>query len=150
MRKFSLDYLAGIFDGEGFFTIRKSTPTNIKMGKRPMRLQAVVSVTITEEYICDAFEREFGGYVRIHGKPKKPNHNVYHIWNLTGPKIIQFCDKMIPLLTIKQERAKLIKKFQKIKSAVGNQPIDDKTYDTTVSLYTNFRELNQRGVLNYE
>lgn len=146
MKKFSVEYLAGIFDGEGFFTIRKSTPTNIKMGKRPLRLQAVVSVTITEKYICDALEKEFGGYVRVHGKPRKANHNIYHIWNLTGPKIVDFCTKMEPILTIKSERNKLIKEFQQIKSAIGNQPIDDITYNKTIELYEKFRELNKRGI----
>ena len=138
--------LAGIFDGEGFFTIRKSAPTNKKMGKRPMRLQAVVSVTITEKYICDGFENEFGGYVRKFGKPKKANHSQYYIWNLTGPKIMEFCDKLLPILTIKRERAELIKEFQIIKSSVGNQPISDEVYDKTVELYNKFRELNKRGV----
>jgi hypothetical protein len=145
MRKLSKDYLAGIFDGEGFFTIRKSTPSTVKMGKRPMRLQAVVSVIITEKYICDALATEFGGYVRIQN-PKKPiQHSTYHIWNLTGPKIINFCNKMIPLLTIKKERAMLIHKFQTIKSSVGNQPISDVTYAQTVEMYTQFRTLNKRG-----
>lgn len=146
MSTYSLDYLAGIFDGEGFFTIRKSNPTNNKMGIRPMRLQAVVSVTITEKYICDGLAEEFGGYVRKHGKPRKANHNEYYIWNLTGPKIIEFCDKLLPILTIKKERAILIKEFQTIKSSVGNQPISDDVYEKTVELYTRFRQLNKRGV----
>lgn len=146
MRKFSLDYLAGIFDGEGFFTIRKAAPTNSKMGIRPLRLQAVVSVTITEKYICDAFMKEFGGYVRQHGKPKKENHNIYYIWNLTGPSIIDFCEKLLPLLTIKKDRAKLIKKFQEIKTKQGNRPLTDETYDKTIKLYEEFRRLNSRGI----
>lgn len=146
MKNYSIDYLAGIFDGEGFFTIRKAAPKNIKMGKRPLRLQAMVSVTITEKYICDAFEKEFGGYVRSHGKPKKKTHNHYWVWNLTGPKIIDFCEKLIPILTIKRSRAELIMEFQTLKSSIGNQPIGDVDYDKTVEMYERFRKMNRRGV----
>ena len=146
MKNYSLDYLAGIFDGEGYFTIRKSIPTNSKMGKRPMRLQAVVSVTITEKYICDAFAKEFGGYVRVFGKQRKTHHNIYHIWNLTGPKIVDFCNKLLPILTIKKERAQLIRKFQLLKISIGNQPITDVDYNKSVKMYTKFRKLNKRGI----
>ena len=145
MKKYSLEYLAGMFDGEGYFTIRRCTPTTVKMGRRPYRLQAYTSLTITEEYICIAFAREFGGYVKPFGKPRSPKHAQCHIWNLTGPKIIEFCDKLLPLLTIKKDRAKLIKKFQTIKSGVGNQPITTPVYNKTVKLYEQFRELNKRG-----
>lgn len=147
MRKFSLDYLAGIFDGEGYFTIRSSSPTNKKMGKRPKRLQAVVSVTITEKYICDAFMKEFGGSVKIHNKNTRgKNHNFYYIWNLTGPGIINFCTKMGSLLTIKKERNSLIKEFQELKTSIGNRPISDEQYDKSINLYSKFRKLNKRGV----
>ena len=57
-----------------------------------------------------------------------------------------FCDKLLPILTIKRDRAELIKEFQTIKSTVGNQPISDEVYDKTVELYNKFRELNKRGV----
>lgn len=145
MRKFSLDYLAGIFDGEGYFTIRRSTPTNSKMGVRPNRLQAVTSVTITEKYICDAFLEEFGGSVKLFDKPRSVKHVQCHIWNLTGPRIIDFCDKLLPLLTIKKERAQLIQQFQTLKSNVGNRPISDKDYNNSMLMYNKFRDLNKRG-----
>ncbi len=142
----SLPYLAGLFDGEGFFTIRASAPSSINMGKRPLRLQAVVSVTITEKYICDKFAQEFGGYVRVHGKPKKPTHNVYHIWNLTGPKIVEFCNKLMPFLTIKHDRAVLMRDFQLLKSSFGNKSLNDAQYQSSIEMYEKFRELNRRGV----
>ena len=140
----SLEYAAGMFDGEGYFTIGKCSPTNVKMGVRPMRLQAYAGLTIREKAICDAFEMLFGGFVRGCA-PRRAQHSYVWRWMLSGPGLISFCQRLGPRCIIKQERCYLIEDFQFLKSGIRSRPITDVEYEKSVRLYWRLRELNQKG-----
>lgn len=140
----NLDYIAGIFDGEGFFVIKRSKPTSIKMGARPFRLQAVAGVTIKEEYICKGLQDMFGGKIR-YNESKNIKHCHTYTWNITGSNLQIFCDIMYDYLLIKKDRAELIGEFQALKTNVGNKPITDADYNLSEKLYAKLRVLNKKG-----
>lgn len=143
---YSYDYIAGIFDGEGFFVIRRSKPTNSKMGTRLYRSQAMAGVTIKEEYICKGLQDVFGGKVRFNPS-KNIKHSDTYTWNITGSNLQTFCDVMVDYLLIKKDRAKLISEFQTLKTSIGNKPISDDNYELAESMYLQLRQLNKKGKL---
>jgi hypothetical protein len=100
--KITLDYAAGVIDGEGTITLSRLHKTD--KWRTP-----VVSVSSTTIEILNAFVAAFGGYICKH-KVYKKHHLLSFSWRVAGRKAVDVCDKLKLLLLVpdKRHRAELI------------------------------------------
>lgn len=96
----SLEYLAGLVDGEGCIRLHPSNKG--KYRKYYPRLQ----VTNTYKPILDMLVDQFGGAVHSGKFPVKENWKIKHDWRLTGDKARELLSQLLPYLIIKQGKAK--------------------------------------------
>jgi len=135
VRRVTDDYLAGIFDGEGSFTI-------VMCGKR---LQARAQLSIREKYIVELLADRFGGFIR-QNKARKAEHATTWRWNITGPNLLQFCLDMKELLLVKRSACLTVLEFQRLKT--GNtsfRPMSDETRRQLEELHGDLRHVNRKG-----
>lgn len=138
-----LEYLAGLFDGEGCFLIAKSSP-----GKshtiRPYRYQARAALNIRDKVIADLLVESFGGTARF-CKRDNPNYSPIYSWTCMGKGLDKMLELLDGRLLIKQAQCDTLKLFQEVKKRVGNRSISDSDYAESEKLYFKMRELNKRG-----
>ena len=141
----SPDYIAGIFDGEGFFTMRRCGTVGRKYTVREFRFQCYASILMKEEKLLKEIQNFLGyGWVSQSTKETK-NHCAYYIFNITGKSLKIFCIEIGPILKIKNKQAKLILQVQNLKEKIGNKPVSDKDYNTQVTIWDKMKILNHRG-----
>lgn len=106
----SLEYLAGLVDGEGCIRLHPSNKG--KYRKYYPRLQ----VTNTYKPILDMLVDQYGGAIHSAKTPQKEGWKIKHDWRLTGDKARELLNQLLPYLIIKQEKAKeVLLHDQKIK-----------------------------------
>mgnify|MGYP001553995839 CR=1 FL=1 len=94
--KVTLDYVAGIIDGEGTITMSYSHRTS--KWRTP-----VVSVSSTTIEILDALVDFCGGHICKH-KVYKKHHTPCFSWRLRGQKAITLCAQLKTLLLVPEKR----------------------------------------------
>ena len=97
-----LAYTAGIVDGEG------CTCITFTSGKR---LCMSVSVTSTDEWLCQWLKMQYGGSVHLM-KTQKPNWKHGHRWWLASKQASEFLRLILPYLNLKRPQAELAISFQ--------------------------------------
>lgn len=100
--KVTLDYVAGIIDGEGTITLSR-------MRKTDKWRTPVVSVSSTTIEILNALVAVFGGHICKH-KIYKAHHLPSFSWRVEGRKAVTLCEqlKLRLLVPSKQRRAEFI------------------------------------------
>ena len=95
MKEISLDYIAGLFDGEGYITVNKNKKSFVP----------VVGIKMNGFDLLKTLHIEFGGY--FYQRKKYVNRPLTE-WILRGSfQVIPFLKKIEPFLIIKKEQAKL-------------------------------------------
>ncbi len=98
----SLEYLAGLVDGEGCIRLHPSNKG--KYRKYYPRLQ----VTNTYKPILDLLVDQFGGAIHSDKFPRKANWKIKHDWRISGDKARELLNQLLPYLVIKKEKAILV------------------------------------------
>jgi len=96
----SLEYLAGLFDGEGSIFI---TSTTNKYGKHHLYLR--VGINITNKYIPTLYHNRFGG--NIGTIPSRGNRKIQWYWRVSGEDADNFIKTIQPYLLIKKYQAQI-------------------------------------------
>ena len=135
-----LAYLAGLFDGEGWFSISRSRG----LYSRPYSYQCHAAMVLKHKEPLLLLQSTFGGTIRLQ-KAYSPNHADYYRWRVTGAGAYNVAFKLGKHLLIKRQQSRIVRIFQKAKIANGNRPLTDKQYDIYVNLNAKMIELNQRG-----
>ena len=95
----SIEYLAGLVDGEGH--IRLTTSNKGKYRKLYPRLQ----VTNTYKPIIEELQVQYGGGIRHSVHKNKPHWKDKYDWVLDGDKARNMLEELIPYLKIKRRNA---------------------------------------------
>ena len=95
----SLEYLAGLVDGEGCIRLHPSNKG--KYRKYYPRLQ----VTNTYKPIIDLLVEEYGGACHSSSNKNKPHWKEKYDWRLSGDKARELLTELIPYLIIKKDKA---------------------------------------------
>lgn len=113
----SLEYLAGLVDGEGCIRLHPSNKG--KYRKYYPRLQ----VTNTYKPILDMLVDHYGGAIHTDSfGPRKPNWKVKHDWRISGDKARDLLNQLLPYLIIKKDKAiEVLTGDQKIISGEPNE-----------------------------
>lgn len=99
MRAKDLAYAAGFLDGEGSFSIKRSS----------------VQATNTYKPVLDWFAEKFGGSVNSRSYSIKPAW----VWVLCGNKAADFCKEIAPYLQEKRQRALDLVEYRQTIGAKG-------------------------------
>ena len=102
--KISLDYLAGLIDGEGFFTINFR---KIKQSEKGTSYEyiPVIGIHMTATKLMKQIQVQFGGHIH----QRMGTNRVRSDWNLRQAKIIYpFLKKIYPYLKVKHSQARLM------------------------------------------
>ena len=134
-------YLAGLFDGEGTFSVFKR-----KKGKW-IFYQPYLEIGMTHKPTLEWVSKQTGkGFIFDGHKPHKKHKQAYKL-NITGiDTIIKFIDYLFPYLITKKNVADCVRKFclsrqGKMRLPVNKRGITEKELD----LFTQIRLLNKRG-----
>lgn len=133
-------YLAGLFDGEGWFSISRSRGRY----NRPYVYQCHAAMVLKNKEPLALLQAEFGGTVRLQ-KAYSPNHSEYYRWRVTGNGAYEVAFRLGRYMLIKRTQSRIVRIFQKAKRRNGNRPLTDDQYARFVDLNATMIELNRRG-----
>ena len=138
----SIEYLAGIFDGEGCIALNKLKP---KGYTRP-GLQLKIDISMTHQKTVENFKDRWGGsyaeYSRSRGKD-------YFRWNIHAKLALPFLEEIEPHLRIKNEQALIGIEFQRIRNARLASRKTDEEFEAEWKLYERMKRLNARWGTEY-
>ena len=107
--KLSLEYIAGLFDGEGYITVNKNKKAFVP----------VIGIKMNGFNLLKELNIQFGGY--FYQRKKYINRPLTE-WTLRGAfQVIPFLKKIEPFLIIKKEQAKLCLELCKTYSIRNSQ-----------------------------
>ena len=141
----NLQYVAGLFDGDGTFTLRRSKPNSRKQTVREFLFVGSASLGLREKFVVDSLKERFGGSI-TRKPPKQVGHATVWIWSVSGFKLDSFLEQLDGKLICKQKQLKVMLTFRGLKLETGNKPITDESYSKQVVLREDMRVLNQLGV----
>ncbi|MCA1841212.1 MAG: LAGLIDADG family homing endonuclease [Actinobacteria bacterium] len=134
------DYAAGLFDGEGYFTINKS----FRKECRSPSHQVYARVTMRDMDIIGEFRDAFGGTASIH-KYATDKHCTYYTWTVCGESVVVFASRVGPLMISKRDHAELAVEFQTFKRQNLNQPNSIDRVAALEDFFQQMKILNKRG-----
>ena len=103
-KKISLNYLAGLIDGEGFFTVNYRKIKQSSSGLSHEHIP-VVGIHMTATKLITQIQKEYGGYIH----KRMGTNRMRYDWNLRQAiKIYPFVKKILPYLRVKHPQAKLM------------------------------------------
>jgi len=136
MRKITVDYLAGIIDGEGCIKIHKYKKSN------SYALVIIIEITNSEELMND-IQNNFDGTL---SKPRKikSGKTVYGIW-WGGDKVKILLSKIFPYLRLKKQQAEIALGFPTFGQGanIKNTPIEKEYKELQELSYIIMKELNK-------
>ena len=111
-----LNYMAGIFDGEGCISIGKHK----KRGHWNAAYSLKVAIVMCNAYIPNLFQFAFGGkvYTQNRGGRYLPE---WH-WAIAANKAVEFLKILLPYLRLKKDEAELAIRFQAFKKNKHTYP----------------------------
>lgn len=102
----SIEYLAGIIDGEGCITIVRTSK-----GSHELR----IDLRMTDEAAVKAFYERWGGnYKGAHNYSNRPDRRLVYRWYISGKKAAEVLTDLYPYLKIKHPQASVGLKFQSL------------------------------------
>jgi hypothetical protein len=138
------DYMAGLFDGEGWFQITRAKGGHYR-STREWAYQCHAAMTMREKEIVETFQSRFGGTVNLQAS-RSEKHSAYWKWQVTGLGAQAFAWSLEPHLILKKPQAQLINEFQAQKVLNGNKPVTDERYEFYDKCFQDMKLLNKKGV----
>jgi hypothetical protein len=118
--RLSLQYVAGLFDGEGW--VRIQTPGIRLDGSRTPgsnyrrfpSYQVIAGIAMTHKPVMVAFHEQFGGtlYGDDHYRRKDPKNRTIYRWHVQSQQAHQFLTAIVKHLLIKQDQVELAIELQ--------------------------------------
>lgn len=147
MNNINWSYIAGLFDGEGTFTISKGR----RKGYPDYSFEEIY-ITNSNKEVMDWLVGNFGGSVRItrYGDKKKNWKDVYK-WFLPAKERKNFIENIVQFLIIKKKQAHLLLEFLSLIEAQngkirGIKGLTNAERLQRENILTQIRTLNRRGV----
>jgi len=139
---FSLSYIAGLFDGEGYLGISRDKKIHSKRG---LLFRVYGGLRIREKFIVKAFAKRFGGTVckRI---AQNPNWADTYVWQIYGCDLEKFLKTVASYLILKQPQARIILRCRQLTKTNTHTRIMPKCkYIAYQNLTKQINKLNFRG-----
>jgi len=145
-------YFAGLFDGEGYVSIRtqqgsaeQAIERAIKSGFGACQFGLVIGVTMTDKPSIDLLHEKLGGGAVIDSKTANhPRWNKAWHWRALGDTAIAVLKQLYPFLRVKKKKAALAFKFQEVKKQARYRK-DTHRRHLLEEMYLEMKDLNVRG-----
>ena len=137
----SVDYIAGLFDGEGWFTI--SVNKNPPRCKGPA-LQIHAAISLRQPKVLHEIQKQFGGTVTLAAKATTKHAEAWR-WRVTGDGALKFAEQVGGKLIVKKQQAKLAILFQTLKAQNKNRPSSITRRNQLAKLRERIQLLNKKG-----
>lgn len=136
----SIEYLAGLVDGEGCITITKTKSSKYKRG---IQYYSRLSIEMTSEHLINKLYTQFGGSFNRR-KPQIKRKDIY-VWSVYGENARLIIEQIKPYLIVKDNQASIIQEFQSLVNKNNFKPVTDEEWVLRESLCNKIRILNKRG-----
>lgn len=137
MNKTKLSYIAGLFDGEGCFHVRRNKKKNGSYSYR-----GEISITIREKFILDDIQKLFGGSVKEHSRIERDGNNgTCWRWTLYGEEAFNFACTLAPYLQVKSRQCTTMCNIGRYLYQSENENIENQCS----KYYLRLKKYNQRG-----
>ena len=167
MNKALLNYLAGLWDGEGSFMLIKISTRHKKDPKdyspkahgsfyqipinRVPTAQICMVVNGRQEKVMQIFKDNYDGLLHLIKNPPSKNKNGKPVlmWRSTSRKATTLAKDLLPYLKIKKRQAEIIIRYgrlQELNRQNGTRKITDRDIKERFALDKEIRELNHRGL----
>jgi hypothetical protein len=144
MKKHRWSYLAGLFDGEGSFTI-----SNLVRHDRPAYAFREIFITNTNVKIMDWLSKNFGGKVRVSRYGDKGWKDVYK-WHASAKDHKYIIRNILPFLIVKKKQAEKVLEFillkEKQNTKRGPIGLSKEEWQKRNSILIEVRALNKKAV----
>lgn len=143
-------YLAGLFDGEGYVSIREQTRRSSALraernGFGGCHYGLCVGISMCDEKVIKWIYDTFGGSKVIAGHTKGHERwNLAWHWRAYGENALAILRHLYPYLRVKKEKAALAFKFQQLKRQTFRRK-DAHRLQLEHELYLEMRAMNKRG-----
>jgi hypothetical protein len=135
-------YVAGLFDGEGWFQIDRARPKGTRRG---ITYQVHARITMRDHDLLVMLRETFSGSLRKSAEATD-KRAAYWSWDVCGENCSSFALDVGPHLQIKAHQARLAVAFQAIKRENKNGPMSDQRFARLTKMYDDMRLLNRKGV----
>ena len=147
MKKLEWAYLAGLFDGEGTFTISNSPPRN----NSPSYAFKEIYVTNTNLEVLEWIKDKLDGSIRVTKYGDDKGWKDVYKWHCGAKQHFYLVKNMLPFLIIKRIQAECILEFIKLKKKQkankrGIYGLTDKEWEERNKILQKVRALNKRAV----
>jgi hypothetical protein len=145
--KVDWSYLAGLFDGEGTFSIYQNSGNYKKLASGEVRqynfTNSRVEITNTSVELMEWLVRHFGGVYYTHRRAKAI-HKVAYSWRPKGKNNTEkILLGVMPYLVIKRRQANILLQYIRLGSSCGTEQRDT---EKRFELMRECQELNKRGL----
>ena len=145
-------YFAGLFDGEGYVSIRtqqgsaeQAIERATKSGFGACRFGLVIGVSMTDYPTIHRLHEKLGGSAVIDSKTADhPRWNKAWHWRALGDTATAVLKQLYPYLGLKKKKAALAFKFQEVKKQARYRK-DAHRIQLLEELYLEMKDLNVRG-----
>lgn len=142
-----LAYLAGIIDGEGCLWIGK-IGREWKRGYISTQFRGILKISITDKVLVDWLLENFQGTESAFFKyqPKAELSRMVYEWIVTGDRLLDLCNQVLPYLVIKKEHCEIMIRFRKTYTGIaGNNQISPETISIRQECLDSIRKLTSRS-----
>jgi len=136
----TLDYVAGLFDGEGWFNITKAE----KKECRYPAYQLHAAIVLRQQPVLAELLKLFAGTLTLAMKPTD-RHAACYKWRVTGEGVAYFAAMLQHRLFIKGPQAALAIRFQAFKRQNFNRPNSSDRVEQLEQFYQEMKALNKKG-----
>jgi hypothetical protein len=138
----SLEYFAGLFDGEGYCGIERRKPKTYKRYGYQLRC----SMTMTDPRPLELLQKRFGGsFMKLTRKRGKDCWQ----WSVSSNIAHAFLSEISPYLLVKSDVAKTGSNFQEFRNSRNRKNADEVQHQYETELYEEMRVLNARWGTEY-
>jgi hypothetical protein len=107
VNKHIISYLAGYFDGDGYFGLSKKKAPQSKTKKVDFYFSSEFCIGSTDKPVLNFFKKHFGGNVLVSGrKETKSNWKIQYKFILNTKESVNVAKMMLPFLVEKKEECK--------------------------------------------
>ena len=140
----TLAYIAGLYDGDGSFSICKKKPE--ADGRAPL-YYPLIQICKSNRLIIDFIANYFDGRVyrtKSVFKNGSPKRDIYHLHIEKQERCRKFVEQIAPYLQIKRQQAEYMLKFIQDNPFKRGIHVSDESIGNREQFYNNMRKLNEK------
>ena len=135
----TLNYLAGILDGEGSIGIEHLSPTKNRIKDYYVCRLCVINTSLV---LVNWLKERFKGQINI--RKQIANHKICYRWHIFGSDLEAMLKAVIPFLKIKHQQAQLVIQYRETVGKTGWN-VSDETLELRKSYWIQCKEFNRVG-----